>query len=68
MKNFSIRCAMLASILAAPPHAGASVTEETWPELSPVDPMKVGVESASRKKQAVSNTPASVFVIPAADV
>ena len=68
MTNFSIRCALLAALLAAAPHASASETEENWPELSLGDLMKVGVESASRKSQAVSNTAAAVFVISAADI
>jgi hypothetical protein len=68
MNKFAIRCVMLVSILAAASHAGASVTEETWPELSPGDLMKVGVESASRNIQAVSNTATAVFVVSAADV
>jgi hypothetical protein len=68
MNVFSIGCAMLASILAAAPHAGASVTEETWSEFSPGDLMKVGVEPASRISQAVSNPAASVFVVSADDV
>jgi len=59
---------MLAAMLSVAPHARASGSEETWPELSLGDLMKVGVESASRKNQSVSNTAAAVFVISAADI
>lgn len=68
MDNYSTRCAILACMLAAVPHAVASAAEETWPELSLGDLMKVGVESASRKSQSVSNTAAAIFVISAADI
>ncbi|MBU1424659.1 MAG: TonB-dependent receptor [Gammaproteobacteria bacterium] len=68
MDKFSTRCAILACMLAAVPHAVASAAEETWPELSLGDLMKVGVESASRKSQSLSNTAAAAFVISAADI
>jgi iron complex outermembrane receptor protein len=69
MHKFSIRCAILAGMLVAASHAGAATADEqAWPELSLGDLMKVGVESASRKSQSVSNTAAAVFVISAADI
>ncbi len=69
MKKVSMYGAALAGMLAATSHASTPVTdEETWPELSLGDLMKVGVESASRKNQSVSNTAAAVFVISAADI
>jgi hypothetical protein len=68
MKNFSIRYAMLASILAEAPRGGAAVTEETWSEFSPGDLMKIGDESASRKNPTVSNTAAAVIVVSVVDV
>jgi iron complex outermembrane receptor protein len=68
MNNIPIRGTVLACILAAATNACASDTEEMWPELSLGDLMKVGVESASRKSQAVSNTAAAIFVISAADI
>lgn len=69
MKRISIHRSILLCLLAATSHASASATdEEHWPELSLGDLMKVGVESASRKSQAVSNTAAAVFVISASDI
>ncbi len=69
MKIISICCAILCGMLAIASHAGATGTdEENWPELSLGDLMKVGVESASRKSQSVSNTAAAAFVISAADI
>jgi iron complex outermembrane receptor protein len=69
MHKFSTRCAFLAGMLVATSLASAaSVDEQAWPELSLGDLMKVGVESASRKSQSVSNTAAAVFVISAADI
>lgn len=51
------------------PHASASAAdEEQWPELNLGDLMQVGVESASRKNQAMADTAAAVFVISAADI
>jgi iron complex outermembrane receptor protein len=68
--NKSLFCGtLLFGLLAAATHASASLTEEeAWPELSLGDLMKVGVESASRKSQSVSNTAAAVFVISASDI
>jgi hypothetical protein len=43
MNKFSIRCAILAALMSAATHAGASGNEETWPELSLVNMMKAGV-------------------------
>ena len=69
MSNISIRSTLLLGMLLGASHTSASATdEENWPELSLGDLMKVGVESASRKNQAVSNTAAAVFVISAADI
>jgi hypothetical protein len=68
MNIFSMRCAMLAGILAAAPKACASATEVDWPEPGPGDLMKVGDESALRQSRIVSNTAAAVFVVSAADV
>ncbi|MFZ2163482.1 MAG: TonB-dependent receptor plug domain-containing protein [Sideroxyarcus sp.] len=69
MNNSSTRCAILAAMLATAFQAGASAPEEeSWPELSLGDLMKVGVETASRKNQSVSNTAAAIFVISAADI
>ena len=69
MHKFSTRCAFLAGMLVASSYASAAtVDEQAWPELSLGDLMKVGVESASRKSQSVSNTAAAVFVISAADI
>lgn len=60
---------MLLCMLLASPHANASGTgEANWPELSLGDLMKVGIETASRKSQSVSNTAAAVFVISASDI
>lgn len=42
--------------------------EEDWPELNLGDLMKVGVETAARKSQSISNTAAAAFVISAADI
>jgi len=42
--------------------------DDAWPELSLGDLMKVGIETASRKNQSVSNTAAAAFVISAADI
>lgn len=69
MSNISMRGTLLLGMLLTAGHAAATVTdEEKWQELSLGDLMKVGVESASRKKQAVSNTAAAVFVISASDI
>ncbi|MBI5007894.1 MAG: TonB-dependent receptor [Nitrosomonadales bacterium] len=69
MKKDSLYIAILAGMLTATAYASTpGVDEETWPELSLGDLMKVGVESASRKSQAVSNTAAAVFVISASDI
>ncbi len=65
----SIRHIVLVGILAATSHARPVAAEEpAWPELSLGDLMKVGIESASRKKQTISHTAAAVFVISAADI
>ncbi|MDO8990380.1 MAG: TonB-dependent receptor [Sideroxyarcus sp.] len=68
--NKSLICGtFMFSMLAATAHASTSIAEEeAWPELSLGDLMKVGVESASRKSQSVSNTAAAVFVISASDI
>lgn len=68
MNKSLIRGAILAGIVAAAPQVRAAGAEESWPELSLGDLMKVGVESASRKSQSVSNTAAAVFIISAADI
>ncbi len=69
MNDFSIRCTIIASMLAVTSHSSAANNDEqAWPELSLGDLMKVGIESASRKNQAVSNTAAAVFVISSADI
>ncbi|HLP96820.1 MAG TPA: TonB-dependent receptor [Sideroxyarcus sp.] len=70
MKKKILLCStVLLSIASATAHALTSVTdEEVWPELSLGDLMKVGVESASRKSQSLSNTAAAAFVISAADI
>jgi iron complex outermembrane receptor protein len=69
MKNKSISCALLAGLLATTTYSRATTTDEqSWPELSLGDLMKVGIESASRKSQSVSNTAASIFVISSADI
>lgn len=68
--NMLLLCGtVLSGMLAATAHAATSITEEeAWPELSLGDLMKVGVESAARKNQSVSNTAAAVFVISASDI
>ena len=69
MKNISLRGILLLGMLLTMPHASATGTdEEKLPELSLGDLMKVGVETASRKSQSVSNTAAAVFVISASDI
>jgi iron complex outermembrane receptor protein len=69
MNKFSIRYILLASILATTSLSRTvSAEEPAWPELNLGDLMKVGIESASRKKQSVSDTAAAVFVISAADI
>ena len=69
MKNISLRGTLLLGMLLTMPHASAAGTnEEKWPELSLGDLMKVGVETASRKNQSISNTAAAVFVISASDI
>ncbi|MBI5890007.1 MAG: TonB-dependent receptor [Nitrosomonadales bacterium] len=68
MKKFSIRCALLASLLATSITPPVAAEEQTWPELSLGDLMKVGIESAARKSQSLSNTAAAVFVISASDI
>ncbi len=69
MSKSSIRYIVLASMFAAISLARNVAAEEpAWPELSLGDLMKVGIESASRKKQSVSNTAAAVFVISSADI
>jgi len=69
MKTNALQCTILIALLATTSHVQAAVTnEDAWPELSLGDLMKVGVESASRKKQSVSNTAAAVFVISASDI
>ncbi len=50
---------------AIPAHAAG---DETWASLGLADLSKVEVESASRKKQAISDTAAAVFVIAADDI
>ena len=66
MRRFAMYMA-LAGMQATIPQAGAAA-EENWPELSLGDLMKVGIESASRKSQSVSNTAAAAFVISSADI
>lgn len=69
MSNKAFSKAICCSLLAAalyPVHTLAE--EENWPELNLGDLMKVGVESAARKSQSVSNTAAAVFVISASDI
>lgn len=69
MKNISLRGALLLGmLLTMPPASAAGTNEEKWPELSLGDLMKVGVETASRKNQSISNTAAAVFVISALDI
>lgn len=69
MKNISLRGTLLLGMLLTMPHASAAGTdEEKWPELSLGDLMKVGVETAARKNQSISNTAAAVFVISASDI
>jgi iron complex outermembrane receptor protein len=69
MSNISLRGALLLGMILGASHNCASAAdEENWPELSLGDLMKVGVESASRKSQSVSNTAAAIFVISAADI
>lgn len=69
MGSISLCRKLLLGTLAATSCASAyAIDEDAWPELSLGDLMKVGVESASRKSQAVSNTAAAVFVISAADI
>ena len=69
MKNISLRGTLLLGLLLAIPHASAADTgDEKWPELSLGDLMKVGVETASRKSQSISNTAAAAFVISASDI
>jgi len=69
MNNLALRSLLLLGALLPASHAVASATdEERWPELSLGDLMKVGIESASRKNQSLSNTAAAVFVISAADI
>lgn len=69
MSNKSISIAILSSLLTAFACSGAAAAdEEAWPELNLGDLMKVGVESASRKSQSISNTSAAVFVISASDI
>lgn len=70
MKKKSISCAVLTSVLAAATYSSAATTtdEQSWPELSLGDLMKVGIESASRKNQSISNTAAAAFVISSADI
>jgi iron complex outermembrane recepter protein len=69
MHNISLRGALLLGMILGASHNCAAVSdEENWPELSLGDLMKVGVESASRKSQSVSNTAAAIFVISAADI
>ncbi len=55
----------VASIAAT--HSGGA-RGENWDDLSLSDLMNVTVESASRKQQAISNTPAAIFVISADDI
>ncbi len=69
MNSISLPGALLfGMILGSSYNCAASTDEENWPELSLGDLMKVGVESASRKSQSVSNTAAAVFVISASDI
>ncbi|MBU0622909.1 MAG: TonB-dependent receptor [Gammaproteobacteria bacterium] len=69
MRTFTIRAAALIALLAAATQtAAATAEEESWPELSLGDLMKVGIETAARKSQSVSNTAAAVFVISASDI
>ncbi|MDP2324278.1 MAG: TonB-dependent receptor, partial [Gammaproteobacteria bacterium] len=69
MRTVTIRTAALIALLAAATQSVAvTAEEENWPELSLGDLMKVGIESASRKSQSVSNTAAAVFVISASDI
>jgi iron complex outermembrane receptor protein len=69
MKTVTIRTATLIALLAAATQSvPVTAEEENWPELNLGDLMKVGVESASRKSQSVSNTAAAVFVISASDI
>lgn len=69
MRNKPISIGILCSLLTAVACNGAAAAdEEAWPELNLGDLMKVGVESASRKSQSVSNTSAAVFVISASDI
>ncbi len=66
MKKFAMYM-VLAGMQVSMPQASAA-TDENWPELSLGDLMQVGIESASRKSQSVSNTAAAAFVISAADI
>jgi iron complex outermembrane receptor protein len=69
MKEFTLCGPAMAGILLAASCVGTSYAEEEqWPDLSLGDLMKVGVETASRKSQSVSNTAAAVFVISASDI
>ncbi|MFH0935213.1 MAG: TonB-dependent receptor, partial [Pseudomonadota bacterium] len=69
MRTVTIRTAALIALLAtATQSVPVTAQEENWPELSLGDLMKVGIESASRKSQSVSNTAAAVFVISASDI
>jgi iron complex outermembrane receptor protein len=55
-------------LLAAACVIPACASDEDWPELNLGDLMKVGIETAARKHQSVSNTAAAIFVISAADI
>lgn len=66
--NSLCRTLLLGTLAATSCASAYAIEEDAWPELSLGDLMKVGVESASRKSQAVSNTAAAVFVISAADI
>lgn len=69
MNRNPVSTAILGGMLAAMTYSGMSFAqEEAWPELNLGDLMKVGVESAARKNQSVSNTAAAVFVISASDI
>jgi iron complex outermembrane receptor protein len=69
MSNKPVSIAILSNLLAVAIYSGPlRAEEESWPELNLGDLMKVGVESAARKSQSVSNTAAAVFVISASDI
>ncbi len=68
MKKITMCGALALGMLAAAPGGASATEDEAWPELSLGDLMKVGVESASRKTQTISETAAAAFVISAADI